>query len=97
MGRKIVAALMLAGMLGGIAAFGPVPQASAQVGNQGTVTFGPTVQGEVTQKFTPDKGNYYIAVNGEPYEVPLNLYDHVDVGTVVQYDGTDWTVVSGGI
>lgn len=98
MGRKIIAALMLTGALGGFASLGPVPHTSAQVNNQETVTVGPTVQGEVTQKFTPSKGgSYYIAVNGEPYEVPLNLYERVDVGTVVQFDGTNWTIISGGI
>jgi hypothetical protein len=95
--RQIIAVLMLAGMLGGLASFGPMPRASAQVGNEGAITMGPTVQGEVTQKFTPERGGTYrIAVNGEPMEVPLNLYDHVDVGTVVQFDGTNWSIISGG-
>lgn len=97
MGRKIVAGLMLAGILGGFALFAPMPRASAQVSNQGTMAVGPTVQGEVTQKFTPEEDTYYIAVNGEPHQVPLNFYERVDVGTVVQYDGTKWTIISGGI
>jgi hypothetical protein len=36
-------------------------------------------------------------VNGQPVEVPLGFYDRVDVGTVVQFDGTNWSIVSGGI
>ncbi len=96
--RRIIAVLMLAGMLGGLASFGPMPRASAQVVNEGTINMGPTVQGEVTQKFTPNKGTYYrIAVNGQPYDVPIDVYDRVDVGTVVQFDGTNWTIISGGI
>jgi hypothetical protein len=95
--QRIIAALMLAGVLSGLASFGPMPRASAQVGNEGTITVGPTIQGEVTEKFTPDKGTYRIAVNGQPMEVPLSLYDRVDVGTVVQFDGTKWTIISGGI
>lgn len=95
--RRIIAVLMLAGVLGGFAPFGPMPRASAQVGNE-TTNMGPTIQGEVTQKFTPDKGGTYrIAVNGQPVEVPLGIYDRVDVGTVVQFDGTNWSIISGGI
>ncbi len=96
--RRIISVLMLAGMLGGLASFGPMPRASAQVGNEGTTNMGPVIQGEVTQKFSPDKGGTYrIAVNGQPIEVPLDLYDRVDVGTVVQFDGTNWSIISGGI
>ena len=95
--RRIVAVLMLAGLLGGLASFGPMTRASAQVGNEGTITVGPTIQGEVTEKFTPDKETYRIAVNGQPTEVPLDVYDRVDVGTVVQFDGTNWSIISGGI
>ncbi len=95
--RRIIAVVMLAGMLGGLASFGPMPRASAQVSNQGPITLGPMIQGEVTEKFTPDRsGGYRIAVNGQPIEVPLDLYDHVDVGTVVQFDGTSWSIISGG-
>ena len=98
MGRKIMTALTLAGVLAGFAPFGPMPHASAQGTNQQTMTLGPVVQGEVTQKFTPQRqGQYTIAVNGQPYEIPLGLYDRVDVGTVVQFDGTNWTIISGGI
>jgi hypothetical protein len=95
--RPNIAVLILAGMLGGLAFFGPMPRASAQVNNQETVTLGPTVQGEVTQKFTPFRDTYEIAVNGHPYTVPLDLYDRVDVGTVVQFDGANWSIISGGI
>jgi hypothetical protein len=95
--RRIVVVLMLAGMLGGLASFAPMPRASAQFSNPGMITVGPTVQGEVTQKFTDDKGTFRIAVNGEPYDVPLNFWQRVDVGTVVQFDGTNWSIISGGI
>jgi len=95
--RRIIAVLMLVGMLGGLASFASMPRASAQVGNQGTITLGPTVQGEVTQKFTPFRDTYEIAVNGHPYPVPLDLYNRVDVGTVVQFDGANWSIISGGI
>lgn len=96
---RIIAVLVLAGvLLGGVAAFGPMPRASAQVGNEGIINMGPIIQGEVTQKFTPDKGGQYrIAVNGQPVQVPLDLYDRVDVGTVVRFDGTNWSIISGGI
>lgn len=98
MGRKIIAVVMLTGMLGGFAPLAPIPHAAAQVSDQGTMTFGSTVQGEVDQKFSPNKeGSYVISVNGTPYEVPLEFYNQVDVGTVVQFDGTNWTVISGGI
>ena len=95
---RIIAVLVLAGMLlGGLATFGPMPRASAQVGNDGTMHMAP-IQGEVTQKFTADRsGGYTIAVNGQPVQVPLWLYVRVDVGTVVQFDGTHWSIISGGI
>jgi len=95
--RRIIAVLMVAGMLGGLAFFVSVPRASAQVGNQGTITLGPTRQGEVTQKFTPFRDTYEIAVNGQPYSVPLGFYDHVEVGTVVKFDGANWSIISGGL
>lgn len=95
--RRIIAVLMVTGMLGGVAPFVSMPRASAQVGAQETITLGPTVQGEVTQKFTSFRDTYEIAVNGKPYQVPLDLYDRVDVGTVVQFDGANWSIISGGI
>ncbi len=95
--RRIIAVLMLGGMLAGLASFVSMPRASAQGGNQETITLGPTVQGEVTQKFTSFRDTYEIAVNGHPYQVPLDLYDRVDVGTVVQFDGANWSIISGGI
>jgi hypothetical protein len=62
----------------------------------GTTTYGPTVQGEVTQKFRARNDYYLIAVNGQPYEVPLDFYNRVNVGMVVKFDGTNWTIISGG-
>jgi hypothetical protein len=96
---RIIAVLVLAGvLLGGVATFGPMPRASAQVSDQGTNHMAP-IQGEVTQKFTADdsNGGFTIAVNGQPVQVPQWLYDRVDVGTVVQFDGTHWSIISGGI
>jgi hypothetical protein len=95
--RPIIAVVILAGMLGGLASFVSMPRASAQVSNQDTIMLGPTVRGEVTQKFTSFRDTYEIAVNGQPYQVPLDLYDRVDVGTVVQFDGANWSIISGGI
>jgi hypothetical protein len=95
--RRIMAVLMLAGVLGGLASFVSVPRASAEVGNPGAIIVGPTVQGEVTQKFTSLRDTYLIAVNGQPFQVPLDLYDRVDVGTVVKFDGSEWSIISGGI
>ena len=97
MERKIIAMLMLTGMLGAFAPFSPMPRAAAQVSNQGTIAYGPTVQGEVTQKFSAKDDYYLIAVNGRPYEVPLDFYYRVNVGMVVKFDGTNWTIISGGI
>ena len=94
---KIIAMLMLTGMLGAFAPFSPMPRAAAQVSNQGTIAYGPTVQGEVTQKFTAKNDYYLIAVNGRPYEVPLDFYYRVNVGMVVKFDGANWTIISGGI
>jgi len=95
--RRIIAVLMLAGMLGGLASFVSMPRASAEASNGGTITLGPTIQGEVTQKFTPFRDTYEIAVNGHPYPVPLGFYNRVDVGTVVKFDGANWSIISGGI
>jgi len=96
MERKIIAVLMLTGMLGGFAPFAPMSRAAAQVSNQRTTTYGPTIQGEVTQKFRARDDYYLIAVNGQPYEVPLDFYNRVNVGMVVKFDGTNWTIISGG-
>jgi hypothetical protein len=94
--RMIIATLMLAGTLGGFAPFALMPHAAAQVGDQGVMPVGPSVLGVVTGKFTPEKdGTYEIAVNDVPYEVPQEFYDLVEVGTVVQFDGTNWTVLGG--
>lgn len=97
MGRKSMAMLLVTGTLAGFAPFASMPHAAAQVSDQ-AITVAQVVQGEVTQKFTDTKGgDYMIAVNGQPYVVPLSLYDRVDVGTIVRFDGTSWTIVSGGI
>ncbi len=51
------------------------------------------VNGLVTQKFTGGDGGGMIAVNGTPYEMPLDLYLTVQVGDTVDFDGTNWTIV----
>ena len=53
------------------------------------------VFGTVTQKFTPghDGGEYEIAVEGSPYEVPIMFWRSVQVGDTVRYTGTEWQVV----
>lgn len=66
-----------------------------------TVGFGAGyVYGTVTQKFTGghDGGDYELAVDGAPYEVPIMFWLSVQVGDTVRYTGTEWQVVkrSGG-
>lgn len=95
MGRKGIAALLLAGVLVGFAPLACMPRATAQANDQKTIAVGPIVQGVVTQKF--NGGNNMIAVDGWPYEVSLGLHRTANVGTVVRLDGMNWTIVSGGI
>lgn len=95
MGRKGIAALLLAGVLVGFAPLACMPRATAQASDQETIAVGRIVQGVVTQKF--NSGNYVIAVDGWPYEVSLGLQRTANVGTVVRFDGMNWTIVSGGI
>lgn len=53
----------------------------------------PGVDGSVTQKFVrTDDSSYLIAVDGAPYEVPLDLYLRVNVGNTVHFDGANWTI-----
>jgi hypothetical protein len=61
------------------------------------MTFGLAVQGEVTQKFVTSGDSFgtpMIEVNGTVYEVPQVFYDEVQVGTVVRFDGLDWTITT---
>ena len=53
------------------------------------------VAGIVTQKFTGghDGGEYEVAVNGAPYEVPMTFWLSVQVGDVVRYTGIEWQIV----
>jgi len=93
--RQIVAALLLAGLtVGGVVSVGPIAPVSAQVGSQGTITVGPSIEGVVTQKFTVDgdDGDYLIAVDGAVYQVPAELYHRVQVGSVVRFDGAEWSI-----
>jgi hypothetical protein len=86
------------GVLGSLALPGLLPQAAAQGSGSGMMTFGPALQGEVTQKFVTSgadgSGTTMIAVNGTVYEVPRLFYNEVQVGTFVRFDGLDWTVTS---
>jgi hypothetical protein len=85
-------------VVGAVAAFGPVPHAAAQMNDSGTTIFGPSIQGQVTQKFVTSgdsADDYMIEVNGQAQEVPQSFYDAVQVGDVVQYtDGLGWTIVN---
>ena len=60
------------------------------------LTAGPAVGGSVTQKFTykGDDSYFRIAVNGTLYEVPFEFYRAVQVGDIVHFDGTNWTITS---
>jgi hypothetical protein len=94
-----VVGLFVAGVvvLGSLALAGPIPQAAAQVNGSGMTTFGPALQGKVTQKFvtSPENaGTTLIAVNGDVYDVPRAFYDEVQVGTVVRFDGVRWTIIN---
>ena len=53
------------------------------------------VNGPVTQKFrgSGDAGNFSIAVNGTPYDVPQNFWYAVNVGDTVKFTGKQWEIV----
>lgn len=53
------------------------------------------VYGPVTQKFRTggDTESWNIAVNGTPYNVPLEFYTRVEVGDTVKYTGSHWEIV----
>ena len=89
MARKIITALLFTGVLGAFTVFAPLPHSVLQVSTRGTTVFEPTVQGVVTQKFTPG----LIAVNGQPWLVPLEFYNRISVGMTVRFNGTQWSIV----
>ena len=62
------------------------------------LAYGPTVDGQVTQKFTYSGVESFarIAVEGTPYDVPQEFYLSVQVGYKVHFDGTNWTITSRG-
>ena len=102
MGGKRIAVLLLIGTLSGFAPFAPLPHTAAHGGASDGITSRRSVEGEVTQKFAVNSSNsaspnYMIAVEGQPYSVTPEIYNQVDVGTVVQFDGTNWTIISGAI
>ena len=90
--RKELGLLVLIGMVG---SFVPtiMLHAAAQTVDPGAMTVGPTIQGEVTQKIAFTQGSWMIMVDGRAYGVSMDFYNKVDVGTVVRYDGHDWTIV----
>jgi len=52
------------------------------------------VSGQVTQKFTADgDGEYLIAVNGQPYVVPMTFWIAVQVDDTVKVTGQQWEIV----
>ena len=53
------------------------------------------VLGPVTQKYRSgsDASGYTIAVNGTPYDVPIDFYNRVNLGDTVKYTGSHWEIV----
>jgi hypothetical protein len=53
------------------------------------------VSGIVTQKFAGghDGGEYEIAIDGSPHDVPMTFWLSVQVGDRVRYTGTEWQIV----
>jgi hypothetical protein len=58
------------------------------------LAFGPAVHGSITQKFGGGvgDGDYLVAVDGTPHDVPLNVYLAVQVGDTLSFDGAHWTI-----
>jgi len=55
------------------------------------------VYGAVTQKINAGhEQNSTIMVNGQPYEVPSDFYQQVQVGDMVKFNGKEWTIVKPG-
>ena len=50
------------------------------------------IYGRVTQKYNMggNSETYMIAVNGQPYQVPLGFWQTVSLGDWVRYTGKDW-------
>ena len=95
--RQMLAAVVLVGMVvEGLGFVRPIAPVLAQDYSRPAVIVGPTVEGVVTQKFTVnDDASYTIAVDGTPFEVPLEVYLEAQVGSVVWFDGSHWSVVGG--
>ncbi len=54
------------------------------------------IVGWVEEKFTARPSGsveYVIVINTVWYEVPFNFWSRVEVGDLVKYDGTQWTIV----
>lgn len=55
------------------------------------------VYGKVTQKINiGHEGDNTIMVNDQPYQVPLNFFEQVQVGDMVRFDGKDWSIAKPG-
>lgn len=86
-------------LIGTIVTLAPLPAAMAHgAGLGGAMTYGPLVQGEVTQKFARHGGregdsDCLVLVDGAPYALSRDLYDEVEIGTVLRFDGVSWTIV----
>lgn len=91
--RTALGLFILIGLVGSFVPPSPMLHAAAQSLDSGTMTVGPTIQGEVTQKIVFTQGGWMIMVDGRAYGVSMDFFNKVDVGTVVRYDGHDWTIV----
>lgn len=93
--RKAIAVLVLGVVaIGSVVVLGPIVPATAQSADSGAVlTVGPGFQGEVTQKFMPC---CLVLINGIPYELGRYLYDTVEVGMILRFDGAGWEIVDNG-
>jgi hypothetical protein len=98
----VLGLLCLSAALAGVVVVAPVAPAIAHGGDPGgSMTYGPTVRGEVTQvswgTFAPASTDTQtcciIQVNGAPYNVPMVFRQSVEVGDIVNFDGVSWSIV----
>jgi hypothetical protein len=96
-GERTMRQFLATAMAGAALAFvlSVAPSVWAQGSSPQILAVGPTVQGEVTQKFTPapNAGGYLIAVDGFPYAVPYDFWSSVRLGDEVRFDGVTWTIL----
>ena len=93
--RKALAVLVLGVVaVGSGVVLGPMVPATAQsADSSAALTVGPSFQGEVTQKLMPC---CLVLINGIPYELGRYLYDTVEVGMILRFDGAGWEIVDSG-